>query len=145
MKLSYAILDTYSERCQTNKMRTFVKLINGFYSLTIFPKSSTFLQGSEIRLRMRQHSYRIENSYLAHFPAQAQIIKTNPDRKKFLIFLEMELSSSHMKRILIFSHGKSFPIFSQKKAFLIFPRMKACTFWPQPSTFFPKRISYIFS
>ena len=71
----------------------------------------------------------------------------------------MELSSSNIKKILIFSQRKSFLIFSQKKtflifsqkkAFLMFPEMKPCTFWPQPSKFFPKKtcsekISYIFS
>ena len=48
----------------------------------------------------------------------------------------MELSSSNIKKTLIIS---------QKKAFLIFPEMKPCTFRPQPSKFFPKKISYIFS
>ena len=52
----------------------------------------------------------------------------NSPRKKFLILLEIELSSSTIKRILIFSHKKVFLIFSQKKAFLIFPKTEPCTF-----------------
>ena len=50
-------------------------------------------------------------SYLAHFPRQDQKNNKNPPRKRFLIFSEMELSSSNIKKIRIFS---------QKKAFLIF-------------------------
>ena len=63
-----------------------------------------------------------------------------PTPKKFLIFLEMKLSSSNIKKILIFSQKKTFPIFSQKKALLIFsqkkaflnfPEMELCTFQPK--------------
>ena len=43
-------------------------------------------------------------------------------KKKFPIFPEMELSSQHIKKILIFF---------QKKAFLIFPKMESCTFQPK--------------
>ena len=43
----------------------------------------------------------------------------NPPRKKFLMFQEMELFDSKIKKILTFS---------QKKAFLIFPEMEPCTF-----------------
>ena len=49
-------------------------------------------------------------------------IKKNPPRKKFLIFLEMELSDSKIKNFLIFS---------QKKAFLEFLEMVLCTFRPK--------------
>ena len=48
--------------------------------------------------------------------------------KKFLIFPEMKLSSSNIKKILIFSQKKTFLIFSQKKAFLIFPKTEPSTF-----------------
>ena len=48
--------------------------------------------------------------------------KKNPPRKNFLIFQEMELSDSKIKKYLIFS---------QKKAFLIFPEMEPCTFQPK--------------
>ena len=40
----------------------------------------------------------------------------------------MELSSSNIKKILIFSQKKAFLIFSQKKAFLKFPKTEPCTF-----------------
>ena len=40
----------------------------------------------------------------------------------------MELSSSNIKKILIFCQKKAFLIFSQKKAFLIFPEMEPSTF-----------------
>ena len=53
--------------------------------------------------------------------------KKNSPRKKFLIFQEMELSSSNIKKILIF------------------PEMKPYTFQPQTSKFLPKKISCIFS
>ena len=75
-----------------------------------------------------------------HFSAQAQKNRKNPPRKKFLIFLEMELSNSNIKKILIFSQKKTFPIFSQKKVLLIFsqkktflnvPEMELCTFQPK--------------
>ena len=46
----------------------------------------------------------------------------NPSRKKFLIFQEMELSSSNIKTILIFS---------RKKVFFIFPEIGSCTFQPK--------------
>ena len=45
--------------------------------------------------------------------------KTNLRWKKFLVFQKMELSSSNIKKLLIFS---------QKKAFLIFPKKEPCTF-----------------
>ena len=51
--------------------------------------------------------------------------------QKFFTFLEMESSSSNIKKILIFSQKKAFPIFSQNKAFLIFPEMEPCTFQPK--------------
>ena len=54
-----------------------------------------------------------------------------PAKKNPKIFLEMELSSSNIKKILIFPQKKAFLIFPQKKAFLIFPEM-------DPSTFYPK-------
>ena len=66
-----------------------------------------------------------------HFSAQAQKNKKNPPQKKFLIFLEMELSNSNIKKILIFSQKKTFPIFSQKNAFLNVPEMELCTFQPK--------------
>ena len=56
--------------------------------------------------------------------------KKNPHPKKFLIFSEVELSSSNIKKILIFSLGKAFLIFYQKKAFLLFPEMEFCTSQP---------------
>ena len=43
----------------------------------------------------------------------------------------MELSSSNIKKILIFPQKKAFLIFSQKKVFLIFPEMEPCTFQPK--------------
>ena len=55
--------------------------------------------------------------YLAHFSAQARK-KKNPLSEMFSIFLifsEMELSSSKIKKVLIFS---------QKNVFLIFREMK---------------------
>ena len=83
------------------------------------------------------------------FQPKLEKIKKNPPRKKFLIFQEMELSNSKIKKFLIFSQKKTFPIF---------PKMETCTFWPQPSQFFskkflifflkkicPLRVSYIFS
>ena len=82
---------------------------------------------------MELSSFNIKkNSYISgngtlHFPAQTKKIKNrknkkNLPRKKFLIFPEMELSSSNIKKILIFS---------QKKVFLIFPKMEPCTFQPK--------------
>ena len=63
-------------------------------------------------------------SYLAHLSAQTQkIFQKEPSRKKFHIFLEIDFSSSNIKKILIFS---------QKKAFFIFPEMKSCTFQSKP-------------
>ena len=50
---------------------------------------------------------------------------------KILIFQEIELFSSNIKRVLIFSQKKAFLIFSQKKAFLIFPEMETHTFHPK--------------
>ena len=47
--------------------------------------------------------------------------------KKFLIFQEMELSSSIIREVLIFL------------------KMRTCIFQSQPSKFFSKKISYIFS
>ena len=47
--------------------------------------------------------------------------------KKFLIFQEMELSSSIIKEVLIFL------------------KMRTCIFQSQPSKFFFKKIPYIFS
>ena len=41
--------------------------------------------------------------------------KKNPLLKKFLIFREMELSNSKIKKIVIFSQKKAFLTFSQKK------------------------------
>ena len=43
----------------------------------------------------------------------------------------MELSSSNIKKILIFSQKKAFLIFSQKEVFLIFLEMEPCTFQPK--------------
>ena len=43
----------------------------------------------------------------------------------------MQLSSSNIKKILIFSQKKAFFIFSQKRAFLTFPEMEPCTFHPK--------------
>ena len=59
--------------------------------------------------------------------------KKNPPRKKFLIFQEMELSDSKIKKILIFS---------QKKAFHIFPEMELPYISGNGGL---KNISYIFS
>ena len=57
-------------------------------------------------------------SNLAHFPAQApQKTKKNPLRKKFLMFLEMELSSSNTEKILIFSQKESFSYIFSKESF----------------------------
>ena len=64
-------------------------------------------------------SYISRNGTL-YFPAKETPKKSPPEI--FLVFLEMELSSSNIKKILIFP---------QKKAFLIFPEM-------DPSTFYPK-------
>ena len=61
-------------------------------------------------------------SYLAHFYDQARKIKQNPPRKKFLIFQEMELSSSNIKNTIIFP---------QKKAFIKYLEMEPCTFQPK--------------
>ena len=47
--------------------------------------------------------------------------------KKSLMFPEMELSSSNIKKI----QKKAFLIFSLKKAFLIFPEMEPYTFKPE--------------
>ena len=48
-----------------------------------------------------------------------------------IVFSEMELSSSNMKKILIFSQREVFLIFSQKKDFLIFPKMEPSHFSAQ--------------
>ena len=56
----------------------------------------------------------------------------------------MVLSSSNIKKILIFSKKKAFPIFFQKKACYTF-RNETYTFWPKPSKIFPEKLSYIFS
>ena len=63
-----------------------------------------------------------KNTYLVHFYAQARKIKTNTPRKKSLIFKEMELSDSKIKK---------FVIFSQKKAFLYFWKWKPVHFKPK--------------
>ena len=47
-------------------------------------------------------------------PPRKKKSKTNLPQKIFLIFPEVELSSSNMKNILIFSQKKAFLIFSQK-------------------------------
>ena len=73
-------------------------------------------------------SYISRNGTL-YFPAKKTPKKSPPEI--FLVFLEMELSSSNIKKILIFPQKKAFLIFPQKKAFLIFPEM-------DPSTFYPK-------
>ena len=52
--------------------------------------------------------------------------------KKFLIFWEMKLSCSNIKKILIFSGRKAFLIFSPKKSFLIFLKTEPCTTQPMP-------------
>ena len=89
-------------------------------------------------------------STLTHSLSPIPKSKKKPPRKKFLIFQEMELSSSNIKKILIFSEMKpcsfqpwaskfslkkflifflkklalkKFLIFSQKNAFLIFSKM----------------------
>ena len=55
-------------------------------------------------------------------PSPNQKNKKSASRKKVLIFLEIELSISNIKKILIFS---------QTKGFLKFPEMEACTFQPK--------------
>ena len=50
--------------------------------------------------------------------------KKKNSSEKFLIFSEMELSSSNIKNNLIFSQKKAFHIFSQKKAFHVFLEME---------------------
>ena len=62
-------------------------------------------------------------SYLVHFLSPSSKNKKSPPRKKFLIFRETELSSSNIKKNLVFS---------QKKAFLISREMET-----------PKKIPYI--
>ena len=37
---SYSTLEVYLDPCQTSKMKYFVKIVNGFYPLTILSKSS---------------------------------------------------------------------------------------------------------
>ena len=54
----------------------------------------------------------------------------------------MELSSSNIKKIIIFSQKKAFLISYQKKDSVVFSKMKACTFWSQPSKFFLKKIIF---
>ena len=56
--------------------------------------------------------------------------KKNSLRKKFLIFPEMELSSSNIKKIT-FSRNIAFLVFTQIKAFLKFPEMEPCTIQPK--------------
>ena len=63
-----------------------------------------------------------KNSYLVHFQLKLKKIKKIHHEKKFLLFQEMKLSGSNIKKILIFS---------QKKAFLIFPKIEPCTFQPK--------------
>ena len=61
----------------------------------------------------------IKWSYLVHFlgeiPSFLDKNLKNPSQKKFLTFLEMDLSSSNIKKVLIFSQRKAFLISSQKK------------------------------
>ena len=52
--------------------------------------------------------------------------------EKFLIFSELEISSSIIRKLLYFP---------KKKAFLIFLELKPDTFWSQHSKVFPKKIS----
>ena len=51
-----------------------------------------------------------------HFPAQVPQNKKNPPLKKYLILPEMELSSSNIKKILMFSQKKVFWYFSNETA-----------------------------
>ena len=58
----------------------------------------------------------------------------------------MEVSSSNIKKILIFSQKKTFLMFSQKKAFLIFPKTERCTFQSKlekEKIIHPEKNSYI--
>ena len=81
-------------------------------------------------------------SHLVHILSQLPPPKkqTNPPPKIFLLFPEMERSSSNMKNILIFSQKKAFVIFSQEIK-IIHP-VKICYASGNENT---KKTSYIFS
>ena len=74
----------------------------------LFRLTSSFLLGSSVVY------YR---ATWRAFQPKLKKIKIHPEN--FLIFPEMELSNSKIKKFLIFS---------QKKSFLIFPEMEPCTF-----------------
>ena len=89
----------------------------------------------------KKHLYKssIFQSCLTHFLGQVQKIKKNPPQKEFFIFQEMELSSSNIKKILIFSQKKAFLIFwkmelsdSKVKKRLVFLEIKPCSSQPKP-------------
>ena len=62
--------------------------------------------------------------------------KKNPPRKNFLIFREIKIFDSKIKKCIIFF---------QKKAFLVFPEMQPCTFRSkiENKKIYPEKISYI--
>ena len=75
---------------------------------------------------IKKFLYFLKGKLLLYFgkqnPALPSLNTKKSTRKKFLVFPEMELSSSNIKKILILS---------QKKAFLIFLETKPCTFHPK--------------
>ena len=74
--------------------------------------------------------------------------KKNQLWKKILIFVEMELFSSNVKKILIFSQKKAFPIFLQMKPCTFYPKLKKYHLLREKLLCFKKRkhwkTSYIF-
>ena len=55
-------------------------------------------------------------------PFKPKLEKKPPPQVNFLIFQEIELPNSNIKKLIVFS---------QKKAFFIFPEMESCSFQPK--------------
>ena len=69
------------------------------------------------------------------FPAWSKKNKKNQPRKKILLFWEMELSTSNIKKIILTFSQKKLLYFLKRKLllyFLIFLEMEPCTSQPKP-------------
>ena len=79
----------------------------------------------------KKYFHYIPDKRILQFPTKAPPKKQkNPPPKKFLIFQEMGLSCSNIKKIVV--------LFSQKKYFLLFPKIQPCTSSPEPKIFLKK-------
>ena len=79
----------------------------------------------------KKYFHYIPDKRILQFPTKAPTKKQkNPPPKKFLIFQEMGLSYSNIKKIVV--------LLSQKKYFILFPKIEPCTSSPEPKIFFKK-------